>query len=67
MSTARLIGALLIAVGVIDLVLGWYVIAPRVNPSARSVIRLALTIGAVFLVGLGVAFLSGWIPVAGSS
>jgi hypothetical protein len=53
-------GLMLIAVGVLDPLVGLLVVAPRVPDAARRrIVVVAFLSSAVVLIGLGVAFLAG--------
>jgi hypothetical protein len=56
-----LIGTVLVAVALIDAVVGFTVIVPRVEEPRRGVLRLAIGGGALAVFLVGTAFLMGWI------
>ena len=59
MKGPTLIGAVLIAVAFLDLLVGLTIVVPRAQESARPVLRAAFAGGAVLMILLGGAFLSG--------
>ena len=59
MSGSTLVGTILIAVGVVDLIVGILVILPRVAEESRAVLRMALISGALLAIVLGILFLTG--------
>ena len=59
MSGGKLIGLILICVGVLDFLLGSFVIIPRAAENVRPVLRLAFVAGAALLIVLGALFLTG--------
>lgn len=60
MTSGQIVGIALLCTGLVDLLLGFVVVGPRVpNESRRRVVQIALTLGAVVLLALGTAFLSG--------
>jgi hypothetical protein len=61
-SGRQLVGVVLVAVALVDLVAGFLLVLPRVrDDAARDLLRSGLVLGAVFMFALGVAFLGGWI------
>lgn len=60
-SGSMLIGTVLVAVALIDVVLGFTVIVPRVEQSKRGLTRLVIGGGAAVVFFVGTAFLMGWI------
>ena len=68
MSTAQIVGLVFLFAGVVDLVLGFFVVGPRIpDESRRRIVQIALTLGAVTLLALGTAFLSGAIGLRAST
>ncbi len=59
MDTGNLIGLVLVLVAVVDLVIGWTVVVPRVKEESRGVLRAALGGGAAVLFLIGALFLTG--------
>lgn len=59
MTSSAVIGVLLIVTGLVDLVLAFVVLGPRLPDKSRRTVQLALVVGAVFLVVLGVLVLGG--------
>jgi len=59
-TSGQIAGIVLVLMGCLDLVVGFALVGPRMpNPRARHILQLAMVIGALTLVGLGVAFLTG--------
>ena len=63
METHQLLGLVLVAMGVMDLPLAWFVSQKIDNPPKRQMILLAMGMSSLFLIGLGVAFFFRLIPV----
>ena len=60
MATHQLVGVMLIAVAMLDVVLTFVVVGPRIaDPSRRRTVQLAILAGAGAMLGLGAAFLAG--------
>jgi hypothetical protein len=59
MQTNQLIGVVLIAVAMFDVALVFLVVGPRIEPSRRRTVQLAILAGAGVMLGLGVAFMAG--------
>jgi hypothetical protein len=58
-SGGTLVGLVLILVGTIDLLVGWWLVAPRAPERSRPVLRMAFAVGAVVMIALGTLFLTG--------
>jgi hypothetical protein len=59
MNPGMVIGLVLVAAGLIDLVVGWAVVLPRAREGVRPVLRGAIATGAMLLIVLGILFLAG--------
>lgn len=59
MTGGAWVGVLLVFLGLFDLVLAAFVLGPRLPPHSRRPVQLALVIGAVVSVTLGILLLSG--------
>ncbi|MFN7976473.1 MAG: hypothetical protein U0166_29750 [Acidobacteriota bacterium] len=60
MPQNQLVGMILIGVGVLDPILGFFVVAPRVpDPAKKKVVVGALLTSGALMVALGGAFLAG--------
>jgi hypothetical protein len=57
-----MIGAILIGVGVLDFIIGHFVVVPRVpKEEMRPKIRAAIAAASLLTIGLGASFLVGWL------
>jgi hypothetical protein len=61
MTPGTLVGVVLLFVGLLDLVLAFAVVGPRLPEKNRRPMQLALTVAAVGILVLGVLFLTGTI------
>ncbi len=61
MSPGALVGVVLIFVGLLDLVLAFAVVGPRMPEKNRRFMQLVLSIAAVGILVLGVLYLTGTI------
>ena len=60
MTSAQIAGIVLVAAGIFDLGLGFLFVGPRMpNARARRILQIAMVIGAVTLIGLGLAIYTG--------
>ena len=58
----RMIGAVIVGIGVVDFLVGHFVVVPRVrDEAARPKVRLALASASLLTIALGTTFLLGWI------
>lgn len=66
MTSGQIVGIALLFAGIVDLLLGLVIVGPRVpDESRRRVVQIAITLGAVLLLALGTAFLSGAFALGG--
>ena len=63
MSTHQIVGIALLCTGLLDIVLALVVVGPRLPEERRRFVQLALLTGAVLMIALGTAFLSGALRV----
>ena len=61
MSTPTLLGFGLIAIGILDAVIGFLVVLPRSPEATRPVLRVAMMGASALLILLGGAILAGWL------
>ena len=61
MSSSTLIGVVLILVGLLDLILAFTVVGPRLPEKNRRLMQLVLSIAATAILVLGVLYLTGTI------
>jgi hypothetical protein len=59
MSTNQIVGIVLLFTGLVDLLLAFVVVGPRLPEERRHIVQMALVLGAVLLIALGALFLSG--------
>ena len=59
MSSGQLVGAVLVLTGVLDLIMAFLVVGPRLPEERRRVVQMAMVVGSVVLLALGIVFLSG--------
>ena len=60
MTSSQIAGSVLVAAGLFDLVLGFVLVGPRMPTArARRIVQFALVIGALALIGLGLATFAG--------
>jgi hypothetical protein len=60
MATNQLVGVVLIAAAMLDVVVTFIVVGPRIpDPSRRRTVQLAVLAGAGVMLGFGAAFLAG--------
>jgi hypothetical protein len=66
-TSAQIAGSVLVAAGIFDLGLGFFFVGPRMpNARARRILQIAMVIGAVTLIGLGLAIFTGALGLARS-
>ncbi|GJM45149.1 MAG: hypothetical protein DHS20C21_19910 [Gemmatimonadota bacterium] len=63
MMLRTVVGLVLVAMAVGDLVIGWRVVAPRATESARPKLKLASVVAASVTLTVGVLILLGTIPI----
>ncbi|MFQ5599781.1 MAG: hypothetical protein ACE5G2_04415 [Candidatus Krumholzibacteriia bacterium] len=67
MTVAQIVGIVFIFAAILDLVLGFVVVGPRIpEEGRRKVVQVGLSAGAVVLLALGAAFLAGVMGVGSS-
>jgi hypothetical protein len=66
METHQIVGGALILMAIADLGAGAFVTSRVEDRQKKLILSLGLVSGAVFMFGLGVAFLLGVIPLGGS-
>ena len=59
MSTNQIVGIVLLFTGLLDVILAFVVVGPRLPEERRRFVQMALVVGAVVMIALGTAFLSG--------
>ena len=60
MNTSQIVGIAFIFSGLVDLVIGFVVIGPRVpDAGRRRILQIVFTVGAALLLAFGIAFLTG--------
>lgn len=60
--SSEMIGAILIGVGVMDFLIGHFVVVPRVKPvEVQPQVRMAIVLASLLTIGLGTTFLVGWL------
>jgi len=59
MQTNQVIGIVLIGVAMLDVAIVFLVVGPRIEPSRRRPVQLAILAGAGAMLALGAAFLAG--------
>jgi hypothetical protein len=60
MSVGQIVGIVFFFTGLMDLILGFAFVGPRIeNASNRRIVQMALVVGAVTLFALGAAFFTG--------
>jgi putative membrane protein len=59
MNTGKLIGMVLVLTALLDLVLAFAIVGPRLPEARRRVVQLSLALGSAVLLAIGVAFLTG--------
>jgi uncharacterized membrane protein YidH (DUF202 family) len=65
MEPREIIGLVLIGVGVLDYVVGTWMVVPQVKlEETKSKLRIALTASSLLTIALGTSFLLGWIGPA---
>ncbi len=67
MSTGQLVGLVLVVTGLLDLIMAFVVVGPRLPEERRRVVQISLVVGAVALLGLGIGFLTGSIGAGAGS
>jgi len=61
-ATSQMIGIILIGVGILDPVIGLFLVGPKIpDPRKRSAVILALVGSGTLMIGLGMAFLAGMV------
>ena len=59
-ETSRLVGMILIGVGIMDPVIGVFLIAPKTkDPRARTIVTGSLVASGLVMIGIGAAMLMG--------
>lgn len=58
-----LLGALLLLVGVVDLAVGLFIVAPRAKPQVQTTLKFAFLASFTILWAVGGAIAAGWIPI----
>lgn len=59
-ATSQIVGIVLIGAGIMDPVIGFLVIGPRIpDPGKRQMVTMALVTSGLMMIGLGIAFLTG--------
>jgi hypothetical protein len=57
----RMIGVILVGIGVLDFFIGSFLVVPKIPETNRSKIRLAVAVASLLTIGLGTSFLMGWV------
>jgi len=65
MTPGTWVGLILVGAALVDLVIAFFVVGPRLPDKNRRLVQLALVIGAVSILVLGVLYLSGIFGVGG--
>ena len=65
MTAGTWVGLLLVCTALVDLVLAFFVVGPRLPERSRRAVQMALVIGAVGILVLGVLYLSGRLGLGG--
>ncbi len=60
--SSEMIGAILIGVGVMDFLIGHFLVVPRIKPEeVQPKVRMAIAMASLLTIGLGTSFLVGWL------
>ena len=63
METHIVVGICLIGAALLDVIVAFFVIGPKVPPENRAAIQGSIAFGGLVMAALGAAFLLGWIPL----